>query len=196
MVKNNINMDIFLHGNLINLVVLTDEIVEFSNWHNWFNDEKTNINTTYHVYPNSKSDQKDYLRGQINGNKSKIQLGIQHIEDNKLIGVISLNHIDHLHKNCAFSAILGESYYQTLKYYAESARLIISHGFNTLGMERIESGTFNEDIHNMVCRVLGFKAEGVRRSAIYKNGKYNDVYIHSILREEFLALKLYKNTEE
>ena len=194
MVKNNTNMDIFLHGDLVNLIVLTDEIVESSNWHNWFNDEKTNLNTTHHVYPNSKSHQKDYLRDHISGNKNKIQLGIQHIEDKKLIGVISLNNINHLHKNCEFSAILGESDYQTLKYYAESAKLIIRHGFNTLGMERIESGTFNEDIHNMVCRVLGFKSEGVRRSAIYKNGKYNDVFIHSILREEFLALKIYNNT--
>ena len=59
-------------------------------------------------------------------------------------------------------------------------------------MERIYSGTFNEDIHNVVCRLLEFKSEGIKRSAVYKNGKFNDVFTHSILRSEFLDSKLYK----
>ena len=192
MIKKKYEPDVFIKGELVNLVVLTEELIELSNWYKWFNDEKITLNTTHHVYPNSKDLQKIYFKENIQNSKNKIQLGIFHIKDNILIGVISLNQIDHFNKNCEFSAILGEPNYQVLKYYAEAARLIISHGFNTLGMQRVAGGTFNEDIQNMVCRILGLKSEGTKRSAIYKNGKYNDVFIHSILREEFLASKIYK----
>lgn len=193
MSKEKYKPDVFIKGELVNLVVLTEELIELSNWYKWFNDEKINLNTTHHVYPNSKDMQKIYLKENIENSDNKIQLGIFHIKDNILIGVISLNEIDHFHKNCEFSGMLGEPNYQVLKYYAEAARLIISHGFDTLGMERIAGGTFNEDIQNMVCRILGCESEGIKRSAVFKNGKYNDVFIHSILRAEFLSSKIYKN---
>ena len=192
MTKKSYSPNIFIAGNKVNLIVLDEELIEISNWYNWFNDEKTNINTTHHVYPNTKELQKKYFLENIKNISNKVQLGIYHIKDEILIGVISLNDIDHMHKNCEFSAILGEKNYQVLKYYVEAARLIISHGFNHLGMERIYSGTFNEDIHNVVCRLLEFKSEGIKRSAIYKNGKFNDVFTHSILRSEFLESKLYR----
>ena len=51
--------------------------------------------------------------------------------------MISLNKIDNFNKNCELSCILGESKYRILKYYLEAATLLISHGFNALGMERI-----------------------------------------------------------
>ena len=183
--------DIFLGGDEVDLVVLTEDMVKTTNWYKWFNDQKINQNTTHHVYPNSVNSQLNRFRENIEGIEEKIQLGIYHKADKVLIGVISLNSINHFHKNCQFSAMLGESKYQTLKYYVEAARLIISHGFNALGMERIESGTFNKDIHNVVCRMLEFSEEGVKRSAIFKNGKYHDVYMHSILKEEFDNSKYY-----
>ena len=81
--------------------------------------------------------------------------------------------------------------FELLKYYVEAARLIISHGFISLGMQRIYSGTFNKDIHDVVCRMLEFKSEGVKRSAVFKDGKFHDVYTHSMLRYEFLSSKIY-----
>ena len=193
MTKNSYSPDVFISGKEVNLIVVDEELIEISNWYRWFNNEKTNINTVHHIYPNTKKLQKKYFLEKINNVSNKVQLGIFHIKDKILIGVISLNNINDLHKNCEFSAILGEKEYQVLKYYIEAARLIIAHGFNNLGMQRIYSGTFNKDIHNIVCRLLEFKSEGIKRSAIFKNGKYNDIFTHSILRTEFLKSKVYKN---
>ena len=36
-----IEYDVFIKGELVDLVVLTEEIVEKTNWYNWFNDEET-----------------------------------------------------------------------------------------------------------------------------------------------------------
>ena len=189
--KKSYKPSVFINGKEINLIALDEELIDVSNWYRWFNDTKTNINTVYHVYPNTKTLQIEFYKKNIKNVSNKIQLGIYHIKDKVLIGVISLNNIDNHHKNCEFSAILGEPKYQILKYYIEAARLIISHGFNGLGMQRIYSGTFNKDIHDVVCRILEFKSEGVKRSAIFKDGKFHDVYTHSMLRSEFLSSKTY-----
>ena len=63
---------------------------------------------------------------------------------------------------------------------------MIKHGFNTIGLQRIYSGSFSKDIDNLFCRLLGFKMEGTLRKAVYKNGIYHDVYLCAILRNENL----------
>ena len=84
----------FLEGKNINLIVLDEELINITNWYRWFNDKKTNTNTVYHVYPNTKELQINFFKKNIKNVKNKIQLGIYHIKDKKLIGVISLNNID------------------------------------------------------------------------------------------------------
>jgi len=37
MISPKIEYDVFLKGDHVNLVALTEEMVEKSNWHNWFN---------------------------------------------------------------------------------------------------------------------------------------------------------------
>jgi len=49
---NKINYDIFIKGDLIDLVCLNEEIVEKSNWYNWFNDEENMKYMQKHYYPN------------------------------------------------------------------------------------------------------------------------------------------------
>ena len=63
--KPNIDFDIFLKGENIDLVVLTTEIVEQTNWYNWFNDEENTEFMQQHYFPNSKDLQLKYLRNEI-----------------------------------------------------------------------------------------------------------------------------------
>ena len=80
--------------------------------------------------------------------------------------MISLSHIDYFNKNQEH-AYFRERY--RVLNITRAATLIISHGFNALGMERIYGGAIDQDIQTMVCRMLGFKDEGTKRRAIYKN---------------------------
>jgi len=191
MAKKKYTPSIFIRGESVNLIALDEDLIDNSNWYKWFNDEKTTINTKYHVYPNTRELQKEFFKNNIKNNSSKIQLGVYHVHDEILIGVISLNNIDNFNKNCEFSAMLGEPKYQVLKYYLEAARLIITHGFKSLGMQRIYSGTVKKEINDIVCRLLEFKPEGIKRSAIFKDGNFHNIYTHSILQTEFLSSKEY-----
>ena len=106
-------------------------------------------------------------------------------KDNKLIGMVSLNHIDFLNRNCELSAITGEKEYQSFKYATEACRLIMKHAFDNLNMKRIYGGAIKKEITQWCCRALGFKEEGTRRKEVYKNGAFRNVYLYGLLREEF-----------
>ena len=192
--RNNkkLEIDVFLRGKSIDLIALNEEVIENSNWYKWYNDEETTMFMQYHYFPNTKDLQKKYLLNEILNNENKVQLGIFHKKNKILIGVISLNNIDYKNRECEISGMLGEKKYRNLSNYLEAAKLIIIHGFNTFNMNRIYSGAINKEVENMFVKFLGFKNEGRLRENIFKNGKYFDTYIHSILKSEFKKFKFYK----
>lgn len=183
-----INYDVFLEGKEVDLVALSEEIVEKTDWYRWFNDEELTSDTQHHYYPNTKLKQLNFYRNEIENNQAKLQLGIVHKKDNKLIGMVSLNFIDFLNRKCEMSGFIGEKKYQNFKYITEACKLIIEHAFDNLNMHKIYGGTTRKEIALLCCRVLGFREEGIKRSEIYKNGNYHDMYIFGLLKEEY-----YKN---
>ena len=57
--------DVFIKGTNIDLVVLTSEIVEQSNWYKWFNDEENTEFMQQHYFPNSRQLQLKYFSDKI-----------------------------------------------------------------------------------------------------------------------------------
>ena len=176
--------DIFIKGDVVNLVVLTSEIVEKTNWYKWFNDEENTKHMQKHYYPNSKELQLKYFKEEIEGSDKKLQLGIYHKKDKYLIGTISLNNINFQHRKCEISGFIGEKKYQTLKPFLEANKLLIKHAFEQLNMNRIYGGALNKDVSDFFVRMLNFETEGVLIDDVYKNGKYHDVYLIGLLKAD------------
>ena len=177
--------DTFIKGKHINLICLNEDVINNSNWYNWFNDEVSTDNMQQHYFPNTKEKQLNFYKSQIENNSSKIQLGILHSKENILIGVISLSSINYINRSAELSVIIGEKEYRNLKNYIEAVKLIINHGFEALNLNRISSGSFAKEIHTMNCKLLGFSHEGIFQEAVYKNGKYVDVYRHGLLKKNY-----------
>jgi len=177
-----IKYDSFIKGEIVDLVVLTEEIAEKTNWYNWFNDEEVTKFMQKHYYPNTKELQLKYYKDQILNNSDVIQLGIVNKRQSKLIGMVSLKNIDLINKSAEISIILGEKEFHDLDNFIESCKLMIKHGYDTFGLQRIYSGSFSKDIDNLFCRLLGFKSEGTLKKAVYKNGNYFDVYLCALLK--------------
>jgi RimJ/RimL family protein N-acetyltransferase len=64
--------------------------------------------------------------------------------------------------------------------------LMIDYGFNKLNLHRIDLGVheFNER-GRKAYKKLGFVEEGRKRDGHYANGKYHDVILMSILKNEW-----------
>lgn len=178
------DFDVFIKGEGINLVVLTSEVVDKTNWYKWFNDEETTKNMQKHYFPNSRELQHKYLNDEIIGSTKKIQLGIVQKNKNLFCGVISLSNIDLLNNSCEISLIIGEAKSRKLEYFIEATKLTCKHAFYSLNINRVYSGTISKEIDELFCRALGFQHEGVLKQAVFKNGIYHDVYQHALLRED------------
>lgn len=193
MTENKITYDVFLKGELIDLAVLTEEIAEKTNWYNWFNEEENMRNMQKHYFPNTKEEQIKFLRTEIICNPTKLQLGIFHKKDQILIGMISLNDINMLNRKCSISAFIGEIKYQNLQNFLEANRLLIGHAFEQLNMNRIYGGTIINEIAELYVRSLGFAREGILIEDVYKNGRYNDVYLIAISQKQYKKSYLRKD---
>ena len=118
-------------------------------------------------------------------NQSCIQLGIRKINDDKLLGVISLNEIDLINRKAEISAVIGEPEGKDMLTITEAWRLIFWHGFNVLNLNRIYGGSISKTVVDLMCRVAACKHEGVKEEDAFKNGKYVDVYTYGVLRSAF-----------
>jgi RimJ/RimL family protein N-acetyltransferase len=104
----------------------------------------------------------------------------------KPIGSIGLHGINSKDHNATFGIALGDKQYWSKGYGTEAALLIIRYGFEQLNLHRISSSawSFNERSIKMH-RKVGFKEEGRRREAVYKNGLYHDEVTFGLLRQEW-----------
>ena len=177
--------NVFIKGKNVDLVVLDEEAVEKTDWFNWFNDEENTEYMQQHYYPNTRAKQLAFYKSEIENNPKKLQVGIFHNEDKVLIGVISLNNIDYLHRNCSTGTIIGIKKYRKVIYFLEAYKLLIKHAFEQLNMNKLSEGALSKDIADLLIKTLGFKSEGVRRKELYKNGEYIDVHLMGLLKEDF-----------
>ena len=189
--ENNIKFDVFIKGELIDLVVLTEEIIEKTNWYNWFNDEENTKHMQKHYFSNTKVMQLEFLRNVIENN-TKLQLGVVQKDENYFCGVVSLNDIDYINSNADISLVIGEKKYHNLQIAYEAVKLIIDHAFFTLNLHKIHAGYIEtlEPWGLFLKRTFGFIEEGVQNEQVFKNGEYLNVINLGLIVNQ------YKNSTE
>jgi RimJ/RimL family protein N-acetyltransferase len=66
--------------------------------------------------------------------------------------------------------------------------LLLRHGFGTLNLNRVYLRVYADNQYAIrTYEKVGFVHEGRLRQAVYKYGKYSDVLMMSVLREEWDA---------
>ena len=134
--KNDIKFDVFIKGVLVDLVILTEEIVEKTNWYKWFNDEETTLHMQKHYFPNTIDLQLDFFKS-LKSEKNKIQLGVLPIGESEIKGIASLQNIDYINSNAGLSLMIGDEEFRKLIISQESIQLLLNHAFFTLNLHKI-----------------------------------------------------------
>ena len=103
----------------------------------------------------------------------------------KLIGNCSID-VEWINRLGICGIMIGEKEYQGRGYGTEAMKILVQYGFNTLNLNRIELEVFDFNIRAFKSyEKTGFKKEGIRRQAMFKNGKFHDVFIMGILKKEW-----------
>ncbi len=104
-----------------------------------------------------------------------------------VVGEAVLHEWDPHNRSCRFRTLIGRKG-RNRGLGTEATRLIVAHGFERLGLNRIALGVF--DFNPRAIRAYekaGFVAEGTEREALLHEGQWIDATCMSILAREWAA---------
>ena len=131
----------------------------------------------------------EYVQRKDDADKLQLTVCLKDIE--KPIGRIYISNIDHHYDSLDITRIyIADPALRGKGYGEEALRLALKLAFEDMGMERV---TLDHFTSNVIARNLyekvGFTPEGIMRNSGKKDGVYVDLYLMSILREEYFAKK-------
>lgn len=102
------------------------------------------------------------------------------------VGDIGLNSIDWVNRQAEVGIFIGEKRFWSQGYGTEAMRLMVKHGFNNLGLNRIFLRVYENNARGIhAYENAGFQHEGRLRQALYFEGKFIDELVMSVLRSEW-----------
>jgi RimJ/RimL family protein N-acetyltransferase len=129
---------------------------------------------------------RDQERWYLNQNDDKSIQMFSIIEQGKqdVIGICGLTSIDLISRRAEFSLYIAPKF-QGFKLGYPALKTLVKYGFNDLGLNSIWGESFDGNHAMTMFLAIGFKQEGTRREFYYKNGRFIDAHLFSILRDEF-----------
>ncbi len=104
----------------------------------------------------------------------------------KMIGGIGFFRLDYKNRSAEFGIMIGDKSTWNQGYGTEAVRLLLHLGFNTLDLNRIYLRVLENNPRAIrAYEKAGFTHEGRQRQAEFKDGKYLDLLVMSILKSEF-----------
>lgn len=159
-----------------------DEIQKFTEWMNDF--EVTDyIGRSGNLI--TLIGEKDYLENIAKDSKNR-NFDIITLNDNKLIGTVSLENINFIERSAILGIFIGDKDFRNNGYGKEAIKLLLEYGFKYLNLHsiRLDLLAVNERAHKCYLR-CGFRDTGCSREEIFLNGKYYDKLHMDILENEF-----------
>jgi len=165
------------------------ELEDFKTTINWRKDDEIWGMLAGRKYFVSSEYEKKWVQDVIFNNKNNVTLAICLKGNDRHIGNTYLNDIDWFNRNAESSTLIGEKDCWGKGYGKEATILRLYHGFFELGLERIYSMQLLTNIASIkMLEKCGYCNEGVLRNAVFKNGKYQDLNMMSVLKKDFEEL--------
>jgi len=109
---------------------------------------------------------------------------IHRLADARLVGTVALREIDPVHLQAELGYWIGVPYWNQ-GYATEAARATVDVGFTRLGLNRIYAHHMARNpASGRVLERIGMQREGILRQRVRKWGRFEDVVIYSLLRED------------
>jgi len=153
----------------------------------WLNDPEVSAGLLM-VLPLSFEDEEAWFENMIKSPAAQHPLVIEvhNADDWKMIGNCGFHMIDWRIRSAEVGIFIGDKSYWNRGYGTEVMRLLLRHGFNTLNLNRIALEVFETNPRAIrAYEKAGFVHEGRRRQDMFKDGRYIDVLLMSVLCSEW-----------
>jgi RimJ/RimL family protein N-acetyltransferase len=135
--------------------------------------------------PITASREEDWYN-RIHSSEHDVVLAIVKREDGAHIGNCGLHAIDHVDRSATLGITIGEKDCWGRGFGSQAVALTLSYGFDVLNLHRVELGVFETNARGIKAyEKVGFKHEGRKRKARFKNGRYLDELSMAVLRDEW-----------
>lgn len=174
----------FLAGHAIYLRSLERE--DWDRLWAWFADrEVVRYSLGLWQFPFSQVETQEWLDRTIRDKKT-LTLGVVERTSDRLIGFAGITSIGAIGRSGEYFIFIGDKSCWSKGYGAETTKLIVDHGFASLSLHRIALTVSDINIGGVKAyQRAGFVTEGRLRDACYRDGRFHDKIVMSILRPEW-----------
>lgn len=155
----------------------------------WLNDPEV-IEGLIFMHPLSLEEEKQWFENLADRPQSERPLAIE-IQDGeqwRIIGNCGFHNISQINRSSEVGIFIGDKSLWNYGYGTETMQLLLKHGFETLNLNRISLVVYDDNLRAIrAYEKAGFVLDGRLRQAKYKNGRYGDELIMSVLRTEWDA---------
>jgi len=115
---------------------------------------------------------------------------IENKNTRKAIGICGLYLIQWVCRRAEFRILIGDDSARGQGFGTEAAKLCLTYAFNKLNLNLVYLGVNSENKAAVRSyENAGFVSEGLRRQLIYRNGRYYDALMMSVLRDEYDSIE-------
>lgn len=175
---------VFLSGNKTNLRPVSRE--DIPKMLQWINDPEVRHYLAT-VFPVTQKFEEDWVDG-LGKDKNNVTLIIE-TKDGDSIGLMGLHKIHWVDRSATTGALIGEKSYWGQGFGEDAKMALLNYAFNTLNLNRVNSDVFEFNERSLKYSLrCGYKVEGRRREALFREGRFWDKIELGVLRTEWLPI--------
>lgn len=161
---------------------------DFSAMRRWVNDpEVTNLLSDVFLYAHSEPATTAFLEGAMAGGSDHKGFVIADLQTESYIGQIDLFRLDWKNRSAELGLVIGVKELFGQGYGTEAIRLMQSFVFYRMNLRRLYLQVHDYNTRAYQCYLkCGFREEGRLREAHYYNGRYHDIILMSVLRNDVM----------
>lgn len=159
--------------------------------HQWKNSDEINELTVGLNKKTCLEEDLDWVKARMRHQPYNCFWAICAKDTDKMIGWCCLTDIHYINSSANFSGIvIADKDYRDGFAWIETYLFIYQYGFERLGLNRVygESIIGNKNSNN-IGKLLFVEREGVKREAVFKNGRFYDVAFGALLRKDYFEHK-------
>ena len=102
------------------------------------------------------------------------------------VGNCGLHRVDWVNRAAEYGIVIGEPNAQNKGYGTEVTKLVLRYAFEQLNLNRVQLRVYEYNARAVKCyEKAGYRLEGRLRQARFWRGRYWEVLLMAVLREEF-----------
>ncbi len=139
------------------------------------------------LQPHTWEQTESFLRGILNGDAGGVNLVIAERESLKYFGQCNLMLIDNTARKAELAIVIGREHHGR-GYGYEAINLLLDFGFHQMNLNRVYLKVHEDNARAIrLYERVGFAHEGRLRQEMFRDGRYQDLLVMGILRDEFEA---------